>query len=172
MNVKRLEELIRNNAEAFDSEEPSGDHFKKFLKKLDESHHNVRKERVIRMLTYVASAAAVFLLVLSIVLLRQQPLNNNLSQSLPAEVTEIENYFQYQIESNLRTLNSSLETCPVLRKNLQSCFRELDKSFRIIQDDLKQNPGNELVLNALINHYQTKLEILEQITSQSNKNCI
>ncbi len=172
MNLKKLEEIIRNNSGSFDSEEPSADHFKKFLKKLDDSHRNVRKERYIRLLTHVASVAAVFLLVLSVILLRQQSANDNLSQKLPAEVTEIENYFQYQIESNLRTLGPSLDNCPVQKKNLQTCFRELDRSFRTIRNDLKENPGNELVLNALINHYQTKLEILEQITRQSNNNCI
>lgn len=172
MNIKKLEEIIRSNTGAFDSEEPSAAHFKTFLKKLDDSHRNVKKERFIRVLTHVASVAAVFLLVISIVLLRQQSSNDNLSQKLPAEVTEIENYFQFQIESNLRTLNSSLENCPVQKKNLQSCFRELDKSFKTIRNDLKENPGNELVLNALINHYQTKLEIMEQITRQSNRNCI
>ena len=172
MNIKKLEQIIRNNTDAFDTEKPSAAHFKEFLKKLDDSHRNVKKERFIRVLTHVASVAAVFLLVISIVLLRQQSSNDNLSLKLPAEVTEIENFFQFQIESNLRTLNSSLENCPVQKKNLQSCFRELDKSFKTIRNDLKENPGNELVLNALINHYQTKLEIMEQITRQSNRNCI
>ena len=172
MNIKKIEEIIRNNTGAFDSEEPSATHFKKFLKRLDDIHRNVKKERFVRVLTYVASVAAVFLLVISIVLLQQQSVNDKLSQKMPAEVTEIENYFQYQIESNLRTLSSSLENCPVQKRNLQSCFRELDKSFKTIQNDLKENPDNELVLNALINHYQTKLEIMEQMTRQNNRNCI
>jgi hypothetical protein len=172
MNSNKLEEIIRNNAGVFDSGEPSAAHFEKFLKKLDGRHQNAKKDRFVRMLTYVASAAAVFLLVVSIILLRRQSSDINTAQQLPVEVTEIENYFQYQIESNLRTLNSSLENCPVQKQNLQLCFKELDKSFRTIQNDLKANPGNELVMNALINHYQTKLEIMEQIARQTNKNCI
>ena len=144
----------------------------KFLKKLDDSHRNVKKERFIKILTHVASVAAIFLLVVSIILLRQHSSDDNLSQKLSAEVTEIEIFFQYQVESNLRTLNTNLEHCPVQKQNLQSCFKELDKSFRTIQNDLKENPDNELILNALINHYQTKLEIIEQITRQTDKNCI
>jgi hypothetical protein len=172
MNIKKLEEIIRNNTGAFDSEKPSATHFQKFLKRLDDTHRDIKKERFIRILTHVASVAAVFLLVISIILLQQQSENGKLSQKLPAEVTEIEDYFQFQIESNLRALYSSLENCPVQKKNLQSCFRELDKSFRTIQNDLKENPDNELVLNALINHYQTKLEIMAQMTRQKDKNCI
>ena len=172
MSTQKLEEIIRNNAGVFDSEEPSATHFEKFLKKLDDSHRNLKKERFIRILTHAASVAAIFLLVVSIVLLSKQSSDDNLSQKLSPEVTEIENYYQYQIESNLRTLNSSLENCPVQKQNLQTCFKELDKSFRTIQNDLKENPGNELVLNALINHYQTKLEIMEQISLQTDKNCI
>ncbi len=170
--MKKLEEIIRNNAGVFDSEEPSATHFEKFLKKLDDSHRNVKKERFIKILTHVASVAAIFLLVVSIILLRQHSSDDNLSQKLSAEVTEIEIFFQYQVESNLRTLNTNLEHCPVQKQNLQSCFKELDKSFRTIQNDLKENPDNELILNALINHYQTKLEIIEQITRQTDKNCI
>jgi chromosome segregation ATPase len=172
MNIKELENIIKRNAGFFDSEEPSAAHFEKFLKKLDDIQHNAKKERLIRILTHVASAAAVFLLVISIVLLRLQSSDNNLSQQLPAEVLEIENYYQYQIESNLKTLNSNLEKCPVQKQNLQSCFKELDKSFMTIQNDLKENPGDERVLNALINHYQTKLDIMEQMVSITDKNCI
>ncbi len=172
MNTRKLEEIIRKNAAVFDSEEPSANHYEKFLKKLDDSHHNVKKDRYIRILTHVASVAAVFLLVVSIILLHRQSSDDNLSQKLPAEVTEIENFFQYQIESNLRSLNSSLKNCPVQKQNLQSCFKELDRSFKTIQNDLMENPGNEQVLNALINNYQTKLEIMEQISRQTDKNCI
>ncbi|MBN2214327.1 MAG: hypothetical protein JW723_08785 [Bacteroidales bacterium] len=170
--MKKLEDIIRRNAGFFNSEEPSANHFEKFLKKLDDSQHNVKKERFIRILTHVASVAAVFLLIVSIILLRQQSLDHGTKQSLPSEVTEIDKYFQYQIESNLRTLNSSLEKCPVQKKNMQTCFRELDRSFMTIHNDLKENPGNEQVLNALVNHYQTKLEIMEQIMRQTDKNCI
>ena len=170
--MRKLEDIIRENTGFFDSEEPSAIHFEKFLMKLDNSHRNVKKERYIRILTHAASVAAVFLLIVSIILLRKQSSDDTISQKLPAEVTEIENYFQYQIESSLRTLNSSLENCPVQKQNLQSCFKELDKSFKTIQSDLKENPGDERILNALINHYQTKLEIMEQIIRISDKNCI
>ncbi len=109
----------------------------------------------------------------TVALLRKSPLSEkDISISPSTEVKEIEVYYQNQIDKNLQALNSSLKKCPVQKKNLSSCFKELNKSFESIKNDLKENPGDERVINALVINYQTKLEILDQIQKQTNKNCI
>lgn len=173
MNTKKLEEIIRNNAGSFDSEEPSAEHFEKFLKKLDYKFGLLKRDRIIRIFTQVASVAAVILLIVSVILFIHPTGDSGKNlKALPDEVAEVENYFQGQIDQGLKVLNTNLKNCPVQKQNLKSSFKELNKSFEIIQRDLLENPGNEQVLNALINHYQTKLYVIEEIGKQVNKNCI
>ncbi len=171
--MKKLEEIIRENSEAFNSEEPSSNHFGKLLEKLDERQTHRKRDKLIKTLTHVAAVAAIILLVVTVALLRKSPLSEkDISISPSTEIKEIEVYYQNQIDKNLQALNSSLKKCPVQKKNLSSCFKELNKSFESIKNDLKENPGDERVINALVINYQTKLEILDQIQKQTNKNCI
>lgn len=171
--MKKLEEIIRKNQRSFDSEEPSANHFEKFLKKLDERQIHLKRDKTIKLLTHIASTAAVILLVVSIVLLgKTSDSGKKVTFQLPAEIMEIDIFFQRQIDKNFETLSSRIRSCPVQKKNLHSCFKELDKSLEFIRNDLIENPGNERVIHALVNHYQTKLEIMDQFMKQSNKNCI
>ena len=171
--MKKLEEIIRNNPDAFNSEEPSSNHFGKFLEKLDAKQIHRRREIWIRRLTHVAAAAAVILLVVSITLLRKTSHTDaGISYNTSTEVKEIEVFYQNQIERSLQALNTTLKQCPAQKKNLSSCLKELNKSFESIQNDLKENPGDERIINALVNNYRTKLEVLDQIQKQTDKNCI
>ena len=171
--MKRLEDIIRNNAEAFNSDEPSANHFGKFMEKLDAKQIRKKRDKLIKTLTNIAAAAAVILLIFSIVLLRKTPVPEEKAKyTLSTEVKEIEMYYTAKINDNLQAMNPTLKKCPVQRKNLNSSFRELDKSFESIQNDLRENPQDERVINALVMHYQTKLEVLSQISKQSQKNCI
>jgi hypothetical protein len=51
----------------------------------------------------------------------------------------------------------------------------MDKLFINLQKDLKANPGDERIINAMIRHYQMKLEVMNQVLMQlesinNNKN--
>ncbi|MFO7656527.1 MAG: hypothetical protein R6W78_05630 [Bacteroidales bacterium] len=171
--MKKLEEIFRDNRELFDSGEPSANHFNKFLEKLDAQQTGLKRERWIRRLVHIASVAAFILLIVSVVLLHKTPsAGKQASGLISQEVKEIDTYYRNMVDMNIQLLNEVLNNCPAQKKDLQSCFRELEKSFESILNDLKENPQDERVINALVYHYQLKLEIIENTMNYANEKCI
>ena len=166
--MKKLEEIIRKNIMTFDIDEPSPDHIDKFRDKLDNYHVNYKRGKFYKFLGYAASIAAVFILIFIVVrTLPQFSLQNNGSNEITQELEEIETYFMSRIETNYEALNKGLDKCPKQKEEASSCFKELDESFKNLQKDLLENPGDEHVINAVINYYQLKLEIINQIIRQT-----
>jgi uncharacterized protein (DUF305 family) len=49
---------------------------------------------------------------------------------------------------------------------LISELRSMDSVYVQLQKDLKTNPNDERIINAMIEHYQTKVEVMSYILNQ------
>ena len=45
-------------------------------------------------------------------------------------------------------------------------MKSMDSVYVSLQKELKANPNDERIINAMIEHYQTKLEVMNYIISQ------
>ncbi len=45
----------------------------------------------------------------------------------------------------------------------------MDSVYVSLQKELKANPNDERIINAMIEHYQTKLDVMTYIVSQLNQ---
>jgi len=45
-------------------------------------------------------------------------------------------------------------------------MKSMDSVYVSLQKELKANPNDERIINAMIEHYQTKLEVMAYIVSQ------
>ena len=70
------------------------------------------------------------------------------------------------LSSNVFQLSSDK---PEIRTDIETEFLELDNIFKELKHDLKDNAANEEVLQAMIQNYRIKLEILTEILEQLNK---
>jgi hypothetical protein len=78
-------------------------------------------------------------------------------------------YYTSQMEARyeqIREFNfENMEEKTVLLDEL----KDLDKYHQQLMNDLEANPDDDRVINALIRHYQIKLEIMDQIIIQLNQ---
>jgi hypothetical protein len=51
---------------------------------------------------------------------------------------------------------------------LRSEMRSMDSVYVQLQKELKTNPGDDRIISAMIEHYQTKLEVMTYIINQLN----
>jgi hypothetical protein len=80
---------------------------------------------------------------------------------------EVENYYAHQVilmESELTEVD--LKNSPEQKKALLSELRSMDSVYVQLQKDLKANPNDERIINAMIEHYQTKVEVMSYIVNQ------
>jgi len=168
--MKTIEEIIRNNKDFFGEAEPSKGHLERFNRKLEIKFHSNTTRRSI--VPYLLRAAVVTLLVTLSSLwtwdhfIRPGSTRMTLGQVSP-QYKEVENYYIHQV--NLmegEIVNVDLKNNPGQKEMLMNEMKSMDSVYVSLQKELKANPNDERVINAMIEHYQTKLEVMTYIVNQ------
>jgi hypothetical protein len=168
--MKNIEELIRSNRDFFEDGEPSKGHFERFQMKLEKRFQTGGIKRSI--VPYLLKAAVVTLLVtLSSLWTWDHFIRHDRGRMALGDVSpqykEVENYYIHQVnlvESEITTIDISGNT--EQREMLKKEMGSMDSVYIQLQKELKANPDDERIINAMIEHYQTKLEVMSFIVNQ------
>jgi hypothetical protein len=168
--MENIEDIIRSNKNLFEEAEPSSGHFERFSIKLEKRFHvNVPTRSIV---PYLLRAAVVTLLVTLSSLwtwdnfIRPANSKMTLGQVSP-QYKEVENYYIHQVnmvEGEL--VNIDLKNNPEQKAVLLNEMKSMDSVYVSLQKELKANPDDERIINAMIEHYQTKLEVMTYIVNQ------
>jgi hypothetical protein len=168
--MKNIEDIIRGNKNYFEGAEPSDGHFERFSMKLEiRCQKNAPKRSIV---PYLLRAAVVTLLITLSSLytwdhfIRPGSSRITLGQVSP-QYKEVESYYIHQVkmmEGEIVTLdyNNNPEQKSLLVKEMKS----MDSVYVSLQKELKTNPNDERIINAMIEHYQTKIEVMNYILNQ------
>jgi len=168
--MKNIEEIIRDNKDFFDGAEPSNGHFERFNRKLEIRFQVSTIKRSI--VPYLLRAAVVTLLVTLSSLwtwdhfIRTGSTRTTLSQVSP-QYKEVEKYYVHQV--NLmegEIVNVDFKNSPEQKEMLLNEMKSMDSTYVSLQKELKANPNDERIINAMIEHYQKKVEIMTYILDQ------
>ncbi|MEQ8628908.1 hypothetical protein [Ekhidna sp.] len=107
----------------------------------------------------IAGIAACFALIIvgSVFVLNNQQSGSN-------EVAELENYYEGEINQKVTLIKNQLEDDLILKD-----LEEMDAAFADLKDDLDENVDNEEVITAMMENYRLKLQILEEILNELEK---
>ena len=165
---KSLEDIVEENRSLFDDFEPYEGHFERFRKKLNSK---VQKD-IKSIVPYLLKAAVVSLLVtLSSLWVFDNfivPLGKNVKISrVSPEYKETEAYYMRQVELKENELYElDFSNNPEQLEMLQKELIEMDEVYSQLKKDLKKNSNDQRVINAMIDHYQTKLNVMSYIVNQ------
>jgi hypothetical protein len=169
--MKNVEDLVRSNKDFFDEAEPSQGHLERFSRKLEmrfSSHFTIKRSIV----PYLLRAAVVTLLITLSSLwtwdhfLRPSRNRMTLGQVSP-QYKEVENYYVHQVNlMENEIVNIDLKNNPSQKEMLLKEMKSMDSVYVQLQKELKANPDDERIVNAMIEHYQTKLDVMSYIVSQ------
>jgi hypothetical protein len=168
--MENIDELIRKNKDYFDGSEPSEGHLERFSRKL-ESKFQV-KRRTISIVPYLLRAAAVVLLVTLSSLWTWDHFIRPGSQRMALgdvspQYKEVENYYVHQVSMmEGEIINIDLENNPEQKEMFLQEIKSMDSTYVQLQKELKVNPNDERIINAMIEHYQTKIDVMNYILSQ------
>ena len=168
--MKTIEEIIRNNKDFFGEAEPSKGHLERFNRKLEKRFQvNPPKRSIV---PYLLRAAVVTLLVTLSSLWTWdhfiRPGNNKMTLGqVSPQYKEVENYYIHQV--NLmegEIVNVDLKNNPEQKVMLIKEMKSMDSVYVSLQKELRANPDDERIITAMIEHYQTKLEVMTYIVNQ------
>lgn len=168
--MNRLEDIIKKERGVFDDREPSEGHFERFSFKLATRLHAGTAKRSI--LPYLLKAAVVTLLVtLSSLWTFDHFVRPNLKTKMTLsevspEYREVENYYVQQVNLMENEFSSLDLSNPEQREALMKEMSSMDSVYTELQKDLKANPNDQRIIDAMINHYQTKIEVMSYILEQ------
>jgi hypothetical protein len=168
--MKKIEEYISKNKDSFNSLEPSSDHMLNFERKL----RGKGSSRVIHLLKPALQIAAIFVLVAlsslwvidNFFASEKTVTGTSLSQVSP-ELKEVEVYYTSMIEEKYAELKSIDFSSEEVQKDiLLKELEEMNTIYESLKLELKSNPSNENIINAMIQYYQMKAEVMSQIIEQ------
>jgi hypothetical protein len=172
-----IEEIIQNNLKELNDFEPKDGHFERFQAKL--SKQQKKKTISLNVVWKVAAAVVFVLLALNQVNIYLSPEKQNglvsenntefTLSSVSPEYKEVEFYFTNAIDVELNQWNSMVADGFISKEEqalLDNEMAEFETRFKNLQIDLKANPNDERVINAMLEYYQAKLDIINMIVSK------
>ena len=180
----RLEDFIRDHREDFDVHEPSPGLWEKILPEEESSTPYTASSSW----SVIWKAAAVVAIILSSYAIwqnlqveqgftiagldtifgRQEEPKQEDFAAIP-ELAEAELYYNTQVNTMLNELDAYNDEYPGVKEDVEVDLAELDKVYNELRQDLKEDIANPEIIEAMIQNYRLKLNILKDILEQIKK---
>lgn len=175
-----IKEFIESNMPLFNEEEPDAGHFERFGEKLKKSEN--RRKLGFAIIWKVAAAAVFVFLAVNQALIWFSPRSGQ-GESMAgfsAGFEEATFYYTSAIHNGLAQWDQLVEKGIVAeeeKRMMQDELKEFEQIHRNLSEELKTNPNDERVINAMLEYYQAKLSIinlvvekLKEVKSINNQN--
>ena len=180
MTKDKLEDFIRNNRDEFDELSPSPSLWDGIVTRKEDVNieSEVTKTKVfsINYLSWVTRVAAAIIIFAGSYYFhdfrsnQKQLAEENTTKTNNSELyntlMEAEYYYTAQIGLEKEKLYYLTVGNTIVREEIQDELKELDKEFRELKEDLKDNADNEDIIAAMIQNYRLKLGILQDMMIQ------
>lgn len=169
MKTDHLENFIIENKADFDTLEPS----EKLWDRIESEQKNRKKFKIRPLLYKITAAAAIFVagyFMSNLIHYRTEPATDKLTESTVSP--EIQAFLEARAYYTSLISQKESQVFQLAGDNLQikndisDEFQNLDKIYKELEDDLSDQVANEEVIEAMIQHYRIKLDILEDMLQQ------
>jgi hypothetical protein len=169
--MDRLEQLCKENRDQLDHAEPAAGHFDRFRRKLEDQPSGKRG-----WLTYLKAASITLLVILSTLWMYENLINRSSLQEgislgeISPEYQQAEIYYTNMVQSKYREIDEMTFPEDSLQKEiLKKELSDMDLIYENLRKELEDNPSNERLIHAMIEHYELKLDVMNQILNQLNE---
>jgi len=159
-----LERLIINNQHSFQDDEPLEGHFERFESRLQKTSKPTRKFNFQAVLKIAAIVVFALLVVNQARIWLSPEKNETLSLgSISPQYREVEFYYTNAIQLGMNQLDK-LKNDGLISETEQQMMlteqKEFDQMYQKLLTDLKANPNDERVINAMLEYYQSRMNVI------------
>lgn len=189
--MDELKSFIEQNRDLFDVDEPSFGHLERFQQRLEMEQKQRRKWRT----NYILKIAAMFVASITIGSLVVDCWVDNSARIIESKVADVDasvardfvqrtskyvksktnpeyeqaqDYYVSLVDNRLDQIRASENMDEEQKKELLKELSEMDELFVNLQKELKADPDNPALIDALVNHYQIKINVMNQIITNLN----
>jgi hypothetical protein len=161
-----IEKLILENLEGLNDREPADGHFGRFEAKLKKQ--SGRGKVSFRIVWRVAAAIVFIFLAVNQAVIYFSPKEGRITSlgSISPEYKEVEYYYTNSIDGALTQWKNFSENGYLSEDDkamMEDELKDFDKAYSILQKELKANPDDDRVINAMLEYYQNKLNVITLI---------
>lgn len=165
-----LERLILNNRNSFEDNEPLKGHFERFEMRLQKASKPTRRFNFQSALKIAAVVVFALLAVNQARLWLTPETKETLSLgSISPQYSEVEFYYTNAIQTGMKQLDT-LEKEGLISESEQQVMhkeqKEFDQMYQKLLEDLKANPDDERVINAMLEYYQSRMNVLTLVINK------
>lgn len=178
-----LEDFIRNNSGSFDREQPPLGHQKRFEQRLTSqeekgysrfSEKALNRTNAFKRIVYMAAAA---ILVFGAVFVYQNydlvPVEEKIVgdqamylEEISSEMAQVEDYYRRAILIKKEEAQKMPGAEDYILNSYFSELDELENAYEDLSKVLARNYNDERIINAMIENYRDRIEVLEALTKQ------
>ncbi|HUW06306.1 MAG TPA: hypothetical protein VMW01_08585 [Williamwhitmania sp.] len=170
-----IDNFFNQNRHLLDDADPPEGHEKRFHEKM--GLMLAPRRRYLNIWVNAAASVAILIsLGLWMASVAQNPtVKQFLSQTNP-ELQEMNTYYQGEVFSKIQVFEANKKMDPGIGKEVHSEIKEIEQSRQSLLENYLSNPGNERILNEIVNSYRLQIEVLNQAinllhqTKDDNKN--
>lgn len=160
-----LEKYMNEIRDQLGEDEPSPGHLQRFSKKLKSRQQPVRRLNFRHALQIAASIAII--LASGVVIIKSSKGGDKIAVTPERqEFQNARNYYAQQVDAKYDDIAGLPFDSQQEKELLLEELSEMDIYYSELLNELNANPGDERVMNALIQHYQMKLQVMDQIINQ------
>jgi len=178
--MQRIEDIIKKNKEAFNSNEPGSDHFDNFQKKLEEGQVSMDESWFERynIVIKIAAAILIFAAIGTILYtdtfsyMKNTFTNEIVAAELPAEIVEVMAYYNVIADKKIGQIDDlavSEDEAGRIKEMALKELQMLEEDRSELESEYALNPKSERILNALLLNQQKRSEILDRIINTLNQ---
>jgi hypothetical protein len=165
--MNKIENIMEHNREFLNTEEPSEGHFERFEQKL--RIMNRRRMFIHTAFSVARIAAIIIIVVISAVYIKykQSPVQDNsiATMAKTQELKEAEQFYSRLLELSYEKIKKINFPDEAQKTKVLKEVSQKDESYAKIKEDLQSDPSNEMAQQAMINYYETRLEVVNQIVA-------
>ncbi|PCJ93232.1 MAG: hypothetical protein COA50_14465 [Flavobacteriaceae bacterium] len=166
---ENLEKAFKNFQGSFDIEEPAGGHEQRFMEKLNAANQTVSfntKKSLWKPLSIAASIILICTVSAGLFFNNATTIEARVAEISP-EASQTEFYFANLINEQVKQLVSegTPETQKIIDDTLNQ-LRKLETNYQVLEQDLLNGGNTKLILSAMINNFQTRIDLLQEVLSQ------
>ena len=170
MKEENIDSVFRELKGKFDTEEPAAGHEARFMDKLNTAQGTIsinRKKPGTWWKPLSIAASVVLLCALGLSLLNINPSLEQQVADISPEVTDTRLYFTALIEQEVSELQaqSNPETEQMIAEVLGQ-LNKLDANYAQLEQDLVNGGDPNLILSAMIQNFQTRIALLQDVRNQ------
>ncbi len=165
--MDELKKLIAENREMLDSAEPSEGHINRFSEILNQQNNQKSNKLSFTWTTMLKVASVAILVVLSGLYVTERVLElvpeANHAQFNP-EFSETQQYYVQLVSQRIGEIEQMNKVMtPEQRQMLMDEMTNMDSMYKKLQNDLDAMPNDPRIMQAMLQHYQMKMDILNRI---------